>query len=129
MALIGLEDKFPFLDEVELKELKNKKKNATILKTIKFNEDERILLKYITYLDKNFSTYVKQLIEKDMLDSLGKNNSDSNINDEYIINLIEKVLEKKSNKTEIDNKSDVKIKSKEKKELLNDLGALNIRPR
>lgn len=104
MALIDIEKDFPFLSKIELN---NKNKNQ-IIKNIKFNEDEIILLKYIKYIDKNFGTYVKQLIESDIYNKLidtkdvsmvqesSKNNN--NLDEEYLIKLIEKVIDKKNEK-------------------------------
>ncbi|MCD3206755.1 hypothetical protein G8T60_12735 [Clostridium botulinum C] len=126
MALIDIDKKYPFLNNVELKELKNKNKDDVILKTIKFNQDEHILLKYITHLGKNFGSYIKQLIEKDVEDNLGNKTKDVNISEEYLVNLIEKVLEK-NNFGEAT--TTIKENKKIDKEMLNDLDALGIKRR
>lgn len=100
MALIDIEKDFPFLGEVEL----NNRNENQIIKNIKFNKEEMILLKYIKYIDKNFGTYVKQLIESDIYSNLGDKNVlqenktvNTNLNEDYLMKLIEKVIDKKTN--------------------------------
>lgn len=95
MALIDIEKEFPFLNDVKLK---NKITNGVVIKSIKFNEDELILLKYIEYINKSFGTYIKQLIERDIFENLRENNvsTDKITNEEYLMSLIEKVIDKKA---------------------------------
>ena len=100
MALIDIEKDFPFLGEVEL----NNRNENQVIKNIKFNKEEMILLKYIKYIDKNFGTYVKQLIESDIYSNLGDKNVlqenktvNTNLNEDYLMKLIEKVIDKKTN--------------------------------
>lgn len=123
MALIDIEKKHPFLKEVELKELKNKNKDDVVLKTIKFNSEEHILLKYITYLGKNFGSYIKQLIEKDIEENL-EHKSNANISEEYLVNLIEKVLNKRNDKS--DEAITIVENSQIDEEMIDDLSALGI---
>lgn len=130
MALIDIEKQFSFLKDVELKELKNKNQDY-ISKTIKFNKEERILLQYITYIDKSFSSYIKQLIEKDIETNLGnKKIIKGDLDESYLISLIENVLDKK-NKSQNNDIEEIQknIISKGNKDLLGDLEALNIRKR
>lgn len=120
MALIDIQRKYSnILDNIELKEEKNKNDDDIINKAIKFNKDERIYLKFIAYINQNFGTYIKQLIEKDIENVLG-NKIEKNIDEEYLISLIEKVINKKNKANEVD---------KVDKEMLDDLSALGIQKR
>lgn len=134
-----LDERYNFLNDVGLPELENKDEDFVIYKGLKFNKDERELLRFIRWKGENFSKYIKYLIEQDMRNTIeGKSNTDNSsntipqINEEYLEKLIQKVLDKnKDNEraiTEI--KEEVKKEEpKDKEEALNALGALGLNKR
>lgn len=95
-----LDERYNFLNDVELSELEGKDEDFVIYKGLKFNKDERELLRFIRWKGENFSKYIKYLIEQDMRNTIeGKSNTDNSsntplIDEEYLEKLIQKVLDK-----------------------------------
>ncbi|MPQ44126.1 hypothetical protein [Clostridium tarantellae] len=126
-----LDERYDFLKDIKLNELKGKEEDFIIFKGIKFNKNERNLLKFIQWKGVKFSNYVKQLIEQDMRNTIEGNenifnknshNKLSDLDEEYLMSLIEKVLESRENKNEV--KKEVVAESL-KEENKKALGALN----
>lgn len=98
-----LDERYNFLNDIELSELECKDEDFVIYKGLKFNKDERELLKFIKWKGENFSKYIKYLIEQDMRSTVeGKENTDnssniSSIDEEYLEKLIQKVIAKNKN--------------------------------
>lgn len=128
-----LNEKYEFLKKVELSELKGKEDDFVIFKGIKFNKDERELLQFIQWKGEKFSNYVKYLIEKDMRETVEVNNtiitnnitSHSKLDEDYLVSLIEKVIEAKENKKDISRET----VATEDKKVLGALGNLGINKR
>ncbi|ELC8426297.1 hypothetical protein QYB63_002951 [Clostridium perfringens] len=97
-----LDERYKFLNDIELSELEGKEEDFVIYKGIKFNKDERELLKFIKWKGEKFSNYVKYLIEQDMRNTIeGKSNTNNysitpSIDEEYLEKLIQKVIDKNS---------------------------------
>lgn len=97
-----LDERYKFLNDIELSELEGKEEDFVIYKGIKFNKDERELLKFIKWKGEKFSNYVKYLIEQDMRNTIeGKSNTNNyiithSIDEEYFEKLIQKVIDKNS---------------------------------
>lgn len=95
-----LDERYKFLNDIELSELEGKEEDFVIYKGIKFNKDERELLKFIKWKGEKFSNYVKYLIEQDMRNTVeGKSNTNNysithSIDEEYLEKLIQKVIDK-----------------------------------
>ncbi len=75
-----------FLDEVKLDSNNTEKK-------VKFREDEIYLLKYIKFKDRKFSTFIKELIRRDLEDYEAKK-----VSKEEIEKIAIKVYRREKNK-------------------------------
>lgn len=95
-----LDERYNFLNDVKLTELEGKSDDFVIYKGIKFNKNERELLKFIKWKGEKFSNYIKALIEQDMrntVEGVKNDNTTPIISEEYLENMLKKVLSNVSN--------------------------------
>lgn len=72
-----------FLDEINLGE-------QVIIKSVRFNKDEHYLLKHIVYQNKRFATYIKELIERDIVSCY--DHSDTEVNRKELEVLVREII-------------------------------------
>ena len=82
MGIVGLD--LSFLDGIEL--------NDPVVKAVRFNDDEMYMLKFIAYKGMKFSSYVKQLIIRDIRKHCNKENVIGSISKDDIKEIMLEVL-------------------------------------
>lgn len=107
-----------FLDKIEIEE-EQKEKEETV-KSIRFSKDEFYMLKYCKFLNKKFSTFVKELINESIEEFQNENSSNKNLNinlnaiKEQLKNELKQELLKELNN---DTKEEITVEIEDKKEI------------